>query len=976
MKNVFHVLKIFSCAFLFFFLAEKSFCSNNISKIKQGFGEYTLENGMAIFAAEDVSSALVRIEFVVRAGYSAQDPDTTGFFSLYTKLFASSGKSAYYENGTHRNITWHLENVQATCTADAARFVFIVAPEQVYEAMEQLSACLVSPLFLNEELETTFESMKQETLLAAENPAWLINASIDSRIFPDAPWKHESGIYPALFSSMQIEELRTKLYEITGSFYTPDNSAIFISGCISKEGVLDFAKNAFMTWKGSARFSPATFYNFYVDNNSDDNSQKQSDKHNTASASTTAKQQKKFVIHDSNFSKDITQLVMQYTSLGMAQSDIAAAIFGNNSSAMKKELFAEKSLAIRDPEYINAAAVHRRGSDRLIIQSILENPNSNPVAQSELFARIVNNASTKIQQAEINSACARLINNYNVQVSNVSSFMILLVDFWVTVSNKSKLLDTDVVAQLETRPANIRNFNLQNFSKNFANELPFVFVLVNTEIFNKHKKEFSNAGYEEISTKNASWYSQQLYENMQVTKSGSNYNTPLPSFASENRTMFSEAKLSNGIPVVIKRNPSSSTTTISLVINGGSLYSADNPGFNELMTEALAENIMREIEKKQRANLISDDASVSAESFFSQSIIMIECQSADASECVSCITSALIYGEIKPALADGLIYNRRRQHIINSGSLPYQLSRAAISKLFPQSSFEKIYKAPTSILKNTSYENILDAYPRLLNPSLYKVVIVGDCEDDKIIEALNNSLGLLSEPKPLPGITTESYEPTFNNFPEKISVRLEHKFFTDISADKAGPRPPVLIPTTVFNDPVQYWLPSPKPTEKEFVLFNAICYELKNRINILTRNDLRTIQFKANAAAATRDIHAANITIATVSRRSLADALYAKAVNSLIEDLSDEDNETITNRIKSGWTLAELPVTDSNGGTAKLISNGFARSTSKSIAECATSYLEDYETIYSATAEQFLEVAKKYFSEVAPLAVYSADTPQ
>ena len=52
--------------------------------------------------------------------------------------------------------------------------------------------------------------------------------------------------------------------------------------------------------------------------------------------------QKKFVIHDSQFSEDITQIVVQYISMNMTQADIASVTYNLENSSYKNELLKRK----------------------------------------------------------------------------------------------------------------------------------------------------------------------------------------------------------------------------------------------------------------------------------------------------------------------------------------------------------------------------------------------------------------------------------------------------------------------------------------------------------------------------------------------------------------------------------------------------------------------------------------------------------
>ncbi len=121
MKKI--ILAIF-LAFSAFLYAESNFLN------EYNYAEFTLENGMQIFVLEDFSSAPVQVEFSVHAGISAQNPATTGFFPLYTRLF---------KYGAEKNS--FLQNLTSECSADSSNYRISVSQELVPSTFEILARC-------------------------------------------------------------------------------------------------------------------------------------------------------------------------------------------------------------------------------------------------------------------------------------------------------------------------------------------------------------------------------------------------------------------------------------------------------------------------------------------------------------------------------------------------------------------------------------------------------------------------------------------------------------------------------------------------------------------------------------------------------------------------------------------------------------------------------------------------------------------
>lgn len=950
------------------------------------FHEYTLENGLKVFVLEDFSSAPVRIELSVRAGFSAQTPKTAGFFPLYAQIFPSAGKTAYaltseIDINDISEKDWLLSSSFSECNADSARFSVIVAPVQVEKTLEQFSDNLFSPVFSDSILTKEFSDLKTQVMQNAFSTAGFINSSIDSRIFAQAPWKQDSGIYPSIFTETPLEEARTILTSIGRNYYTPSNSALFISGGISGSEALELARKY---------FQKTALPSAGILSDSDEKIK--------------SSEQKKFVLHDKMFTKEMSQIVIQYTSLSMQQTDIVAASLNEWNSSLKTTLVETPSLSIRGQEYINVASAHKNASSRVIFQSLLEKNKTSPVEQAETFLNIVKSASQSCDEAQILAAKEKLISQYRTQFKNSTAFMDLLSQFWA-ISNVAQVHTENISNELLAQPTIITNTDSKTLFDSYDSEEPFVFVLVNSDVYKQNSKSFAKAGYQEVTTKNGSWFTQKLYENLknQINESpkesleddldkDSSINMQTIAaerFAQENRNSFSSFRLSNDIPVVVKRNSKSATAVISLAISGGKLSTAQtNPGLSEIMTNALARNIQTEISNAIYQGFIVGDPEVLAETGLAGGIITVECLSEDVIASLDCISSAIISGIIKPAVADGFIYDRRSQHRIQVGSTEYQLYCNAIRLLYSKTEYPLIYSLKDEILENTTYTQILAAYPGLLDAAKYSLVLIGNVPETGVAEILEEKFGVLvQQTKVEQRLYKEFPSPDFSDFENDKTGRkvfqLNHQFFTDLTSP-AGARPEILVPTTEFLDPVQYWLPSPSQNSADFFVFNALLYELEERLAFALENQIENAGAQVRISPATAEIQAAVITFINVLHTDKIDELYTEVVKNALDPTQ---NENIISEIKNAWILHSLANTQTNRGTALLVRSGLEQGAIENERNAELSafmndtdlvaaerYLSEYEQISKLEASDLLRVAQKYLPEVAPLRLYSKDS--
>jgi zinc protease len=915
---------------------------------------YTLANGFQLFVKEDLSSALVHVELAVRAGFTEQTPSSTGFFPLYTKLFLSTAQSNASE--TVRALASQLP-VTALCNEGSATYTADCAPESVPSLLALLAACSIHPQFTDAQIKEQYGSLKDEALQNEGSTTGFINSAIDSRIFYEAPWRHDSGIYPALFTKYSTAEVRTQLAQIAKRYYTPDNSALFISGNITSADINALVEKYFSIWQG---------YAFHVPPSSENG----------------ISQKRRFVLSDPSFSKDFTQIVVQYTSLNQSQADILAASFTSASSPYKDAVLAQPALGVRSKEYLTAASSPFNNGGRLILQALLEAPysfskekGSTPVssaAQAALFLQAAT-AAANLPRTQFIAAQNLIASKYKSQSATSAGSMSLLADYWAfdtpSASNKSgadfyaRFLNMVYAAQSETEQA---------VYDAVTKEEPFVFLLVNSAVYEKQKNDFTSAGYEQVTRANASWYSDELIKknafasettNNALETDAENAAVKIENgiraedFYASNSSRFITGTLKNGIPIVLKQNPSSQTVLISIAISGGEAASPANERFlRTVLINAFANNIQKEINTLRQNNKFFGDTTLRSWTEESESYITIECIRDDVQTALLAAANAILYGEILPITADRLVMEQKNLWLTKSASLSYQMTCTALSTFFSGTQYEKLFDADSAILKDTTYNSISLSYTQLLNASAYMIVFSGDVSFTEVFTSAENTFGMLM--KQSERTQQESHEPSVAKTTRKL--RLRHTFTTDIAAENAGARPEVLVPTTDFSDPVQFWIQAPKESTKR-ALFNALLYELQSRVIKEYGGSL-----SCSLQIATPVIHAACIQGDRIAHTAQFLTAYKKAMRSLTEDISKDDG-SLTKTIVSRWIRLSLSKTATNEGTAALIQQGLLDGN-------ALQYLDDYRVVSNATKDIFSEILQTYFSEDPVYKLYSADS--
>lgn len=926
MKKI--ILAIF-LAFSAFLYAESNFLN------EYNYAEYTLENGMQIFVLEDFSSAPVQVEFSVHAGISAQNPATTGFFPLYTRLF---------KYGAEKNS--FLQNLTSECSADSSNYRISVSQELVPSTFDILARCAFSPFFAEKDILREYSGLKNEIMQYAPTPAAFINTAIDSRIFSETPWKLDSGIYPQIFTKSTAAEIRSILSRIGKFWYTPQNSAIFVSGPVKKEEIYALAEKTFGSYKPAASFA-------------------------LPEKVTATGKIRKFIMHDLQFSEDMTQIVIEYTGLNFNQASLAAVAYNADSSTLKKSLCAEHILNIRGPEYINVSSTRHNGCARLIFQTLLEQNLRSPVEQAETFIEAIKKSPETTDSSEYQAAKKILHDNFRETTENSTNFINSLAYFWaidplLPGNDEKEIL---LAQKLLSQPEKITSTDENSLKTSFEKETPFIFVLVNTKNFKKYKNDYKRLGYEEINSKNGSWFTQELYKNAlkeisaekkEIEQQKAESESARNIFLEENRNSLKTIELSNGIPVTVKTNRMTNGVSILVSIDGGSLADKNRPGFQNVMANAIASNIRKEIIKYKTQQIISGNPAVYAETSFSDSKIIVECAKEDISLCIRSISDALIFGEITPAEADSYVYSAQTQKRLSGASPLNQMTFRAVKYFYDSNFIRNIFDTEKEILQKTSYNDILAEYPKFLDASLYSIVIAGNTDSEAVRYILEESLGILAaQTTRNDSRRKESVpKPDFPAKTRKINLKIRHLFYTDVKAEDAGPMPAVLVPTKNFADPVQYWFKAPEADSEEAVIFDALILRLSENLN--------------NAGAETKiflpakDFRCGGITFLNVEHTNYIEETYKKTLSEFVKKLEDSEPSVFEpERTKNAWILSRLSGSKTNTGTARIISS--SKTDEKN-------YLDEYEILERAGSKDFLRALNEYFPPEPLLQIFSSDS--
>lgn len=907
--------------------------------------EYKLENGLTVFLLEDHSTPLIRIEYIVRAGFSSQTQETSGFFKLYSRVLEESFPEIQFDS--------------VQCNSDSSRYIVTVPVSKLENTINVISEAAFNPHFSDETIKNQLAILKKEVKANFDSMSGFINAAIDSRVFSAAPWKHDSGVYPPIFSATTDKKARSILSLISDKWYTPGNSAVFISGNINSDQIQKLIENSFGRFYSTSKITG-------------DRPEEPVITH------------KKFVLHNPEFSDEMTQVVLQYLSLNTEECNVAANLLNSNYSYFKYNLLTFGELNIPGDEYIDAASAHKKDCNRLIIQTLLQPPEdkkikTNSLKQSLKFIEETERTVPQITPAEFVLAKQNAVTQMNYYNNSSISFMENLAAFWAMNPYESFRIDslTDEKKSITTEMflsqiPKIQDVSLSTISYKLQTEEPFVFVIINSSDYKKNKKEYDAAGFEEITVKNASWKNQSVFANIASysgeetdVKQGTDLILSDNNYYEKNLESLKTYDLKNGISLITKFNPQTADTTILVSIRGGKLNTSNDHGFEEVMINILANNIQREIFSSQQKGLIEGSPSVSWQTDLTTSHITIECTSKDVENVCTCISNAIIYSDIIPSTADRSVSNRQYKKRLENGSAVNQLYSAAISYLYPKTDFINIFETDKDILESTNYQKIQQYYPLLLDSSRYTVIVTGSYPEN-IVQIMNNTIGLLANQKGKINISTGINQLTEQ---KSISVKVNHTFLTDIPAEKAGPMPAVLVPTTEFLDPVMYIFNSPKKGTKEEAVFNSMLLYLGQRLQNEINGNSRLKGATVNINPSKPQMDTAGLTIQNVPHTKELDSALKITIQSIKKELQSNKTNDVLQVIKDLWIQEELSLSYTNTGSAELLQKGLEYFPYLIKPEY---YLEEYNFIQTSDLQDFISILD-LFPEQPYLRLYSKE---
>lgn len=925
--------------------------------LPENFYSYKLENGLELYVQEDFTVPALKVEYVTKAGTARQQKDTAGFFRLYSALFwqnAVPGIRAYEREGAN--------GFSAECASSQSRYGFTVPVQSFEKVLALFASALKQPKFSDSAIRNEFESLKSESASYASSAGGFINAAVDAQVLSRSPWKKDSFLQSALFAKMNTEAARQKLSRIARIWYVPNQSALFVSGPLNAQTVLDAVKKELADWEYAVYSPPDT---------------DRIDAPQTPDAPKTSNAQGgRFVLVSDDFSKDFNQALIQYTAPSFGADNLHSAAAWTAAEILRqKQSLLDPAQGETDVSF-SADGVDSRISVQALFPASLHAQKDNPADNIEALLNAVNKAVRSVSEGDLTEAQTRARFLQTQALKGPESFIRALSANWAYGGAE----------YFFEWPKSVQSLTLQQVKGAFTP--PWIFLFVHTSQYNLYEKRFTKDGWTVIKQgkKSAGAASTQTAKNRTENRSKnqaeadgakSERTKAVENYASYTESLAERFTLSSGIRVSVQRLPNTAWVCFILNIRGGELkYGFEKKGLESLAVQNLAQTLRQKIAETPAGKALRNIPEIETNTELFSARLSFTCPTENLPLLTDFLSASLQKNDVSLAQADELYFteafNRRSQDI----SPDNQLQKAAMETFFGAGVSAPLFASADKLLPSVTYDEIRNACLSLYDPENIDIILCGDVPQ-RIKETLESRFGKeavkpLSEQHKI-AYTKTSFEPAFTEGEQ--TVRLRHVFLSDIPADQAGERPAKLIPTTDFSDPALLYLKSPEFGTKEAAVFSALMHEIAERLTQKFQSAQNAPALSARAQTDAEPFFLSSLYFSKVKSKSR----LQKAYKDCLREFSSELKELQKPKPK-------ISAQDFCGGIAAryagAVSHSFMTLESRAdlirqgaeYADNPSFYIEQMRMIGNAGLKDFESVFSKYIEQANLFWLFSADT--
>jgi zinc protease len=204
-----------------------------------------LENGLEVIVAENHGVPLATIEFNVRNGSFTQPPGFEGLAHMYEHMFFKANGQLPRPDEFIARASEIGAVFNGTTQEERVNYYMSLPADSLDAGMRLMSAALLAPRFLREELEKEREVVLGEYDRAESSPFFALQKRTGELLYKDQ-WNRKNVIGErSVLQRVSAEQLR----RIQQLYYVPNNTALIVTGDVNPQRVFDLAQSLLGTWK-------------------------------------------------------------------------------------------------------------------------------------------------------------------------------------------------------------------------------------------------------------------------------------------------------------------------------------------------------------------------------------------------------------------------------------------------------------------------------------------------------------------------------------------------------------------------------------------------------------------------------------------------------------------------------------------------------------------------------------------------------
>ena len=701
--------------------------------------EYTLENGLTVFAAENHNVPLVYIEIAVRTGAISQTPETAGLFHLYEHMIFK-GNSL---NPTAASVTAALSELgvsswNGSTGVDRVNYFFTIPSDKLEEGLAFWNAAVRFPLMSPEEFESEKKVVMAEIEGDFSDPSSVYSYGINSRMFPDAPYKTDPrGSFESV-SKATLDQMR----DIQERFYIPCNSALFIGGDINPQETLELVKKIFGTWSNNENSAPV-----------------QTVRQNPAPLSQT----EYCVIPYDRLPEDSAYVEIYYRGPDTAfdiedtySADYLGTLLSDPSGIFKTQLAGDEELAVPGTDYVYGGYRTVKANGLFSFGATLSRAQENLAGRAVKMSSLIQDkilpqiaADKSLYSKKRVRQIATNLNDDMMRSCETAGALMSNLSFWWSVVESSYYY-TYIDNMRQVSQKDVASF----IDRYFTDKKPLVAVLVNPVTYEKQKTAFDEASFTLITQENSVWWNESRFARDE-TKVAHNVSqlSPQDVYRVQDKTSSQKnehvtvpvesAVLKNGIPVYVRKSDGHMSSVYVAVRGGTESLPEQMSGLESALFSVMAESSAKYDYESRRKISFETGSSVGSMCKMSGSALCVTTLDKYMPRMLGVLADGFINPVFEDKVMQNLLLECRTSVQKSQNNPPSLLFRTLMDIVYKGHPYETTVAVKEDSLASITAQNMKMLHKELMDPSRIFVVATGSVDTKSVVKILDKTLGRL-----------------------------------------------------------------------------------------------------------------------------------------------------------------------------------------------------------------------------------------